>query len=331
MTIKIREWERPLLLLANQARQAESPPPPVQVADRDALALAYDYCEEITAINSRSFYIASRFLPTLKRRSVRALYAFCRSTDDIVDKAPGGHDNADRLRAALDAWHTRSLTPTVDVTDPIVAAWTDARLRFRIPQCYAEQLFQGVARDIELRRYQTFADLTTYCYGVAATVGLMCMHIIGFSSVEAIPYALKLGVALQITNILRDVGEDWRAGRLYLPLDDLRRFGLEERDIDAGTVDDRWRRFMRFQIERNRQLYEEAWPGIALLHADGHFAIGAAAELYRAILTDIEAHDYDVFSRRAYVNPWGKLKRLPAIWWRSKVVRPPSPGGDSPL
>ena len=147
------------------------------------------------------------------------------------------------------------------------------------------------------------------------------MYIIGFSGVEAIPFALKLGVALQLTNILRDVGEDWRAGRLYLPQEDLGRFGLSEGDIEAGTVDDRWRAFMRFQIARTRQLYEEAWPGIALLHADGRFAIGAAAELYRAILSDIEANDYDVFSRRAHITAWGKLKRLPAIWWRSKKLK----------
>jgi phytoene synthase len=324
---KIRDWERPLLSLAQQAWQADSVLPAVEVADSDSLALAYDYCEEITAIHSRSFYSASGFLPTLKRRSVRALYAFCRTTDDIVDNALGGRGSADLLRAELDTWHERSMTHIPPANDPIVAAWTDTRLRYRIPQCYAEQLFEGVASDIEFRPFQTFADLTTYCYGVAATVGLMCIHVIGFSGVEALPYALKLGVALQLTNILRDVGEDWKAGRLYLPREDLVRYSLQERDIEAGIVDDRWRRFMQFQIARTRQLYEEAWPGIALLHADGRFAIGAAAELYRAILADIEAHDYDVFSRRAYVNRWRKLKRLPAIWWRSKTMRGPRQNG----
>ena len=324
---KIRDWERPLLSLAQQAWQADSVLPAVEVADSDSLALAYDYCEEITAIHSRSFYSASGFLPTLKRRSVRALYAFCRTTDDIVDNALGCRGSADLLRAELDTWHERSMTHIPPANDPIVAAWTDTRLRYRIPQCYAEQLFEGVASDIEFRPFQTFADLTTYCYGVAATVGLMCIHVIGYSGVEALPYALKLGVALQLTNILRDVGEDWRAGRLYLPLEDLGRFGLEEGDIDAGIVDDRWRGLMRFQFERNRQLYEEAWPGIALLHADGHFAIAAAADMYRAILTDIEAHDYDVFSRRAHLNRWNKLRRLPSIWLRSKALRTPSLNG----
>jgi phytoene synthase len=322
MSIRIREWELPLLSLAYEARQAVTSPPRVEVEDRNVLERAYDYCESITAINSRSFSMASRFLPLVKRRSVRALYAFCRSTDDIVDRAPGGEGGADAVQAALASWRARSLTPTADATDPIVLAWTDARSRFGIPQRYAEQLIHGVAQDITCRRYETFSDLTTYCYEVAATVGLMSMHIIGYSDAEAIRYALKLGVAMQLTNILRDVGEDWRAGRLYLPQEDLRRFDLDECDVDAGIVDERWRKFMQFQIERNRQIYEEACPGIALLHADGRFAITAAAHLYRAILEDIEAHDYDVFSRRAHVSRWGKLKRLPAIWWRSKTVRP---------
>ena len=321
MALRVRDWERPLLSLAYEAGNAGSTLPRFEVEDREELDNAYDFCEVITATNSRSFFIATRFLPWAKRRSVRALYAFCRKSDDIVDRPPHGEHDPDALRAALAAWRSHSMVPVSDLRDPVVMAWSDARRQFGIPSRYAEQLIQGVARDITDRRYETFADVTTYCYGVAATVGLMSMYIIGFSGAEAIPYALKLGVALQLTNILRDVGEDWKAGRLYLPREDLERYGLQERDIEAGIVDDRWRRFMQFQIERTRQLYEEAWPGIALLHADGRFAIGAAAELYRAILADIEAHDYDVFSRRAYVNRWRKLKRLPAIWWRSKTMR----------
>ncbi len=318
MTLRIRDWERPLLSLAYEAGQAYGPLPSPKIRDKKELDLAYDFCEAVTAVNSRSFFTASRLLPREKRRSVRALYAFCRKSDDIVDKPPGGKGDDDAVREALAAWRARSLKQTADGRDPVALAWSDARSQFGIPPRYAEQLIQGVARDITDKRYNTFADLTSYCYGVAATVGLMSMHIIGFSGAEAIPYALKLGVALQLTNILRDVGEDWEDGRLYLPLEDLRKFGLDEKDIDAGLVDDRWRAFMRFQIGRTRQLYEEAWPGIGLLNADGRFAIGAAAELYRAILANIERNDYDVFNRRARVNAWGKLRRLPSIWWRSR-------------
>lgn len=326
MAIDTSDWERPLLSLAHEARNGQDMNPATQAVDGQELSLAYEYCEAITSIHSRSFFMASRFLPEVKRRSIRALYAFCRRTDDLVDKAIETRRNAKILRASLEAWKTRSLTPASDFSDPIISAWTDARRRFGIPQRYAEQLFQGIARDIEFKRFETFADLSMYCYGVASTVGLMAMHVVGFSGVEAIPYAIKLGVALQLTNILRDVGEDWRAGRLYLPLDEIVCFGVKLEDVAMGRVNERWRGFMRFQIKRNRRLYEEALPGIALLHSDGHFAISTAAELYRAILVEIEANDYDVFSRRAHVGILGKLKRLPSIWWRSKNLASPGLG-----
>ena len=144
------------------------------------------------------------------------------------------------------------------------------------------------------------------------------MYIIGFDGSDAIPYAVRLGVALQLTNILRDVGEDWRGGRLYLPLEELEEFGLSEFDIEKGVVSDKWRRFMRFQIDRVRKLYDESMPGIQLLHPDGRFAIAASAELYRAILTSIERSDFNVFTQRAAVSMGSKLLRLPGIWrrWR---------------
>jgi phytoene synthase len=196
-------------------------------------------------------------------------------------------------------------------------AWADTITRYRIPRLYAHQLIEGVAKDITVKRYKTFDELAEYSYGVASTVGLMAMHIIGYSGPEAIPYAVKLGVALQLTNILRDIWEDWTMGRLYLPQDELSAYGLSEADIASQQLSDRWSAFIQFQIERNRRIYAEAMPGIALLHRDGHFAIAAAAELYRAILGDIEAHGGDVFRRRAYVSRWEKLMRLPGIWWRA--------------
>ena len=218
----------------------------------------------------------------------------------------------------LQLWRERALAWHPPEQDLVAVAWADARANHHIPQRYAEQLIDGVARDLVQDRYQSFEDLATYCYGVASTVGLMSMHIIGFQDDEAIPYAIKLGVALQMTNILRDVAEDWERGRLYLPLDELAAFDLSEDDIAKGVVDDRWRAFMRFQIERTRKLYEEAWPGIQMLDPQGRLAIAAAATYYRAILDDIEKHDYDVFSRRAHVSKWGKLRRLPGIWLGTK-------------
>jgi phytoene synthase len=217
----------------------------------------------------------------------------------------------------LNAWRDDLLEANTWPKDPVAMAWADTRARYHIPWQYAEQLIGGVAEDLTKTRYQTFDELAEYSYGVASTVGLMAMHIIGFESDQAIPYAVKLGVALQITNILRDVAEDWRNGRVYLPAEELAAFNLSEVDLDAGIVDERWRTFMRFQVDRNRRLYVEALPGVALLDRDGRFAIGAAAELYRGILDDIEARDYDVFSHRAVVSTAGKMRRLPGIWWRA--------------
>ncbi len=305
-------WEYPLLARAYAGSRSDADHACVALRDRQALERAYAHCDAMTHANSRSFYLASSLVPAEKRRALRALYSFCRATDDIVDRQGEG------VEAALARWRRRAMSPDPGLDDPVAVAWTDARLRYRIPSRYAEQLIDGVGRDLRQKRYATFEELALYAYGVASTVGLMSMHILGFTSEEAIPYAVKLGVALQITNILRDVGEDWRAGRVYLPAEELAAHGLSEKDVAAGRVDHRWREFMRFQVDRNCRLYAEAWPGIAMLSRDGRLAVAAAAEFYRAILGDIEAQDYDVFHRRAHVSGWGKLRRLPGLWWRCR-------------
>ena len=303
-------WECSLLALAQEAMDA-----PIHTVrpfqNHVLLQQAYAECEQITAVHSRSFHLSSSLLPPDKRRAVRALYAFCRITDDIVDRPDGD------IIQTLTQWRQQAFAAHPSRHNLAAVAWADARTRFQIPIRYAEQLVDGVTRDLTQTRYVTFADLATYCYGVASTVGLMSMHITGFANQEALPYAIKLGLALQLTNILRDVAEDWQRGRVYLPQDELAAFGLSESDLTAGVVTEQWRDFMRFQIERNRRLYAEAWPGIGMLHKDGRLAIAAAADFYRAILTDIEAHDYDVFSRRAKISKWNKLSRLPRLWWQT--------------
>lgn len=284
------------------------------------LARAYRYCSQVTALHSRTFHLASGLLPEAKRCAARALYAFCRTSDDLVDRARSD------ARSALDSWRKRSLSTSLiteeaaysDEDALTVLAWTDARRRYHIPVLYAEQLIEGVAADLGHVRYETFDDLAQYCYGVASTVGLMSMYIVGYTGPDAIPYAIRLGVALQLTNILRDVGEDWRNGRLYLPRQELAAFDLDEDDIATAHVDERWREFMRFQIARARRLYNESWPGIRMLNPDGRFAIAAAAHLYRAILEDIEKHDYDNFTRRAYIGLWSKLRHLAGLWLRTR-------------
>lgn len=314
-------WEHNLLALAyeplhrNEDRAAVDSHGHVPSVDAATLSQAYAYCESVTAVNSRSFHLASGLLPPDRRAAVRALYAFCRVSDDIVDRA-----GSDRL-GRLEAWRRLVTMSHPPADEPVAVAWAHARQHFQVPTRYAEQLIDGVARDLCQTRYQSFDELTTYCYAVASTVGLMSMHITGFSGAEAIPYANKLGVALQMTNILRDVGEDWRAGRVYLPQDELAAFGLSEADLADAAVTDRWRSFMCFQIERNRRLYAESLPGIALLHKEGRFAIAAAAKLYAGILNAIECADYDVFNQRAFVGKWSKLRMLPGIWWGSRQAR----------
>jgi 15-cis-phytoene synthase len=306
----MHSWENRLLEMAYQALDNHRTSGPTQRTPHPSLAPAYRYCEQLTYQHSRTFFLASSLLPIQTRRGVRALYAFCRITDDLVDRSPGDAETS------LAIWKERSLAPYPEQDDHVALAWSDTRQNYNIPHLFAEQLIHGVSMDLNKIRYKTFDDLVVYCYGVACTVGLMVMHIIGFKSPEAIPYAIRLGVALQLTNILRDVGEDWRAGRVYLPQQELDAFGLSEADLAAGISHPRWREFMRFQVERTRDIYAKAMPGIQLLKSEGRFAIAAAAELYRSILSKIEEHNYDVFHRRAAVSTWGKFQQLPGIWWR---------------
>lgn len=315
MSLRITQpWEYRLLTWAQEAFQSHIPAPGIQ-ADSDVLNAAYHHCAIMTRNHSRTFFMASGLLPAPKRRAARALYAFCRVTDDIVDS----REPAAIRQQKLLQWQETINDPNPQ--DLVALAWADTKSRYNIPSGYAAQLVEGVARDLGQYRYQTFEELAEYSYGVASTVGLMAMHIIGFAGEEALPYAVKLGVALQVTNILRDIAEDWRANRIYLPQDEMEAFGIDADFINRGVVDDRWRAFMRFQIERNHHLYEESWPGIALLTHDGSFAIAAAAELYRGILSDIEAHDYNVFDRRAHLSKRAKLVRIPRIWWRNRRNR----------
>lgn len=301
--------------MAEEAWQSGAAAVPGPSASGRTLRRAYAYCDMLSAHYSHAFYLASSLLSGKKRRAIRALYALCRTVDNLVD-TPGGS-----ARKELEVWRRRMLSPDPPANDLMAVAWADTHHRYRIPHRLVEQLIDGVAQDAARVRYRTFEDLAGYAYRVASTVGLMSMQIIGFSGPEAIPYAIELGVALQLTNVLRDVGEDWRMGRVYLPGEELEGFGVTEDDLAAGTVEDRWRALMRFQIERNRQLYAEAWPGINLLHRDGRFAVAAATDLYCGILDDIESHDFDVLRRRAHLVTWRRSRDLPQLWWRSQRGR----------
>ncbi len=322
-------WESRVYRLAHEAAHPAIPRTPVPVHDALLLKRAYARCEHIIAEHGKTFRLSTHLLPPGKRRAISALYAFCRVADNIVDSSD---ETVDIREAKLAEWRYRSVTASPPQYDLVALAWSDTRLRYNIPYTYCEQLIDGVARDLHQHRYESFDDLVTYAYGVASTVGLMMLRIIGtapgFTEEEVMPYAIKMGLALQLTNILRDVGEDRRAGRVYLPADELHAWGLCDDDLmgvrggsgraGSGPVEDRWHDFMRFQIERNRALYREAWPCIQMFNRDGRFCVAAMCSLYRAILEDIEAHGYDVISRRAHVGTVSKLRRLPGIWWRNR-------------
>ncbi len=271
-------------------------------------AAAYAHCVAMTRHHSKSFYFSTALLPAPKRKAIRALYAFCRTSDDIVDQAAAGS-----APHALAHWvwqvHHR-ITPR---DNPVLIAWNDTVAQYHISQELVDELLAGITMDLTVSRYETFEDLWLYCYRVASVVGLISMQIIGHND-DAIDYAVKLGVALQLTNILRDVGEDAARGRIYLPQADLRRFALCDDDIFRNHQSIQFKQLMRYEIDRAHALYDEAWQGIGLLPRDSRLAIAAAAVIYRGILDSIQQNAYDVFQRRAFVP----LSRKLWLLWQAK-------------
>jgi phytoene synthase len=286
-------WSLPVLGLkpALAFGSAEAP-------ETSQLDECYRHCRDIARVHSKTFYLSSLFLAPEKRRAVWAVYAFCRTADDIVDQVTPA---AERL-AAIDYWERALLAAySGNAEDPIMVALHDAVSRFSIPIEPALDLLRGARLDITVRRYATYNDLREYCYLVASTVGLLTSPILGYTSDAALEYGVALGRAMQMTNILRDVGEDARMGRIYLPLDEMQRFGYTESSLFEEVVDDAFVALMRFQIERVRRLYTEAEPGIAFLAVESRYTVRLALTLYRQILASIEANRYDVYSKRAYV------------------------------
>jgi phytoene synthase len=266
-------------------------------------------CEEMARRHGRTFYLASRFLPPARQRAALATYAFCRRADDIVDHAPATGLTA--AAEALNHWERQLEEPR----DPIAVAFAETRARFAIPIEPAYDLLAGIRMDLTPARYATWPDLRRYCYHVAGTVGLLVAPILGCRDPHALTHAAELGIAMQLTNILRDVGEDARQGRLYLPIDELDAFGCDPAAILAGRPGDRDRfaALMAFQIARARAHYAAAHRGIRALAPSGRLTTLAASRLYAGILTEIEALDYDVFSNRARVSSARKLRALPGI------------------
>ncbi len=302
-------------MLAHCIAEAQRPDP--------RMAWAYRACTDVIRQHSKSFYFSARLLPNGKRQGIMALYAFCRLSDDLVDRADLHRNNnihtaRAEAAAALNSWAELNRRSTVAHDNATVVAWADTRLRCSIPGELADDLLAGVRMDLTVDRYDTWDDLWLYCYRVASTVGLMSMYITGADTMDAVPYAVQLGVALQLTNILRDVGEDLQAGRVYLPQEDMARFGYTSEMLHAGLVNRQFIDLMRFQIARANALYDAALPGISMLPSDSRVAVSAAAAVYRGILDKIACANYDVFNRRAHLSLGEKLKALPGIWWGAK-------------
>jgi phytoene synthase len=289
-----------------------------------AQALAWKQAEQTIRAHSKTFFLATALLPFGPRRGIRALYGFCRTTDDLVDAA----EQCCTGLAEINAWRHKNNLPVSEQTDPILYAWAQVRETYQVDRRYEQELIDGVAMDILIQSYATWHELEQYCYYVAATVGLLSMPIIGLARTatfeQAAPYAIQLGIALQLTNILRDVGEDAHRGRVYLPVEDLKRFYLTREDILNGVFDERFIDLMRFEISRARDLYHQALPGIKLLSSSARPAVGAAALLYREILTEIENMGFNVYQRRAFSSGWKKIRMLPGILatiWRIKTPK----------
>lgn len=265
---------------------------------------SYRYCETLARREARNFYPAFRVLPRAQRRAMCALYAFMRIADDLSDE-PG---DAAHKREQLARWRC-ALRGALGgrFEHPIHPALHHAVSGFGVPAQYLEAVLDGVEMDLTTASYASFTELRQYCWRVASVVGLACIHIWGFTDEHAKEYAEAAGIAFQLTNILRDVREDAARGRIYLPQDEMAQFGYDADRLQRGVCDDAFRSLMRFQIERARAFYEQAWPLTPLLARPGRAVFLLMARTYRALLDAIERSDYDVFSTRIRVASWRKL------------------------
>ena len=283
---------------------------------------AYERCRCETEEWAKTFYLGTMLMPPEKRRAIWAIYVWCRRTDEIMDSPEALSKPREVLLNLLDQWecHTRS------VFDGHAVNWLDQVMvdtiqRFDQPLQPYLDMIEGMRMDLTWTRYSTFEELKLYCYRVAGTVGLMSERVMGVDpGYTSAPWstgantsgaAVALGIANQLTNILRDVGEDRHRGRIYLPLEDLHRFDYTEEQLFDGVVNASWKRLMAFQIDRARQWFRQSEEGVRFLAPDARWPVWTSLRLYRGILSRIEQNQYDVFNHRAYVPKYRKLIDLP--------------------
>ncbi len=280
------------------------------------VASAYKDCARITRAASTNFYVAFLALPSELRRAIYATYAFCRLCDDIVDEPVVGADPSLELDSVAGALDSRAETKYAD--SPIFIALDDAIHRFELDTQYYVDVIDGCRMDIDTDRYETFDDLSAYCKRVASAVGVICVSIFGYSDLTAIEYANDLGIAFQLTNILRDVREDYANGRVYLPQEDLRRFGVAESEFTGGSPSDNFRAMMRFQMDRAFDYYERGERVIPMA-VRGRQCLELMSGFYYRILQKIEQCDGDVMTQRVSLSPTEKLSITAGIGWRSAL------------
>jgi len=271
---------------------------------------SYEYCRRVARRRAKNFYYSFVLLSRPQRNAMCAIYAFMRYCDDLSDE-PGA------TRAAIDRWRAEMEEALAGrfSSHPVWPAFYHTVRRFGIPPQYFREMIDGVLSDLEPRRFETFEQLYRYCYQVASVVGLTIIHIFGFDTRSALPLAEKCGVAFQLTNILRDIREDAERGRIYLPAEDLRRFGVSEEDLCAGRRGEPFLRLMAFESERARAYYNDSRPLLDLIHPRSRASLWALIAIYSRLLERIEQGNFDVFRHRVRLPLWEKSW----IVWRALV------------
>ena len=270
------------------------------------------YCQQKAAQSGSSFYYSFLFLPPQRRQAITALYAFCREVDDVVDECP---DPA--LARIKLAWWRSEVEALYQgrPTHPVTQALTGSLKKFSLPQEQLQEIIDGMEMDLEQAGYADFRALHLYCYRVASVVGLLAAEILGYQDRQTLKYAHDLGLAFQLTNIIRDVGEDARRGRVYLPQDELRRFGIADDDLRHARYGDNFSRLMAFQVERARDMYRQAFSQLPATDRKAQRAGLIMAAIYQATLDEIVRDDYRVLDQRISLPPLRKLWLATKTWF----------------
>jgi len=291
---------------------------------------AYEICRKETQKWAKTFYLGTLLLPQEKRKAIWAIYVWCRRTDEIMDSVEASTKSQNELSDSLDEWEEN----TKNVFKGNIKSELDAVLLDtikRYPQSIKPYLdmIDGQRMDLNKFRYKDFDELKLYCYRVAGTVGLMTQNVMGIDSAytsapwSAMPdpseAAIALGIANQLTNILRDVGEDRHRGRIYLPQDDIEKFNYSEEELLKGKINKEWKALMNFQLTRAREWFQKSEDGIKWLSSDARWPVWTSLRLYRGILDSIERLDYDVFNNRAFVKNSVKALEIPISFLISRI------------